>query len=36
VGILIYEAIFEVLNKNESIVFDDGLREGVAINSFLR
>lgn len=36
VGILIYEAIFEVLNKNESIVFDDGLREGVAINHFLR
>jgi len=35
VGILIYEAIFEVLEKNESIVFDDGLREGVAINSFL-
>ncbi len=36
VGILIYEAIFDVLNKNESIVFDDGLREGVAINHFLR
>lgn len=36
VGILIYEAIFEVLNKKKSIVFDDGLREGVAINSFLR
>lgn len=36
VGILIYEAIFEVLNKKESIVFDDGLREGVAINHFLR
>lgn len=32
VGILIYKAIFEVLNKNESIVLDDGLREGVAIN----
>jgi exopolyphosphatase/guanosine-5'-triphosphate,3'-diphosphate pyrophosphatase len=36
VGILIYEAIFEVLEKEESIVFDDGLREGVAINYFLR
>jgi exopolyphosphatase/guanosine-5'-triphosphate,3'-diphosphate pyrophosphatase len=35
VGILIYQAIFEVLGKNESIVFDDGLREGVAINHFL-
>lgn len=35
VGILIYQTIFEVLEKNESIVFDDGLREGVAINYFL-
>ena len=35
VGILIFEAIFEVLNKEESIVFDDGLREGVAINQCL-
>lgn len=32
VGILIYKTIFEVLNKKESIVLDDGLREGVAIN----
>lgn len=32
VGIFIYKAIFEVLNKNESIVLDDGLREGVALN----
>lgn len=32
VGILIYKMIFEVLNKNESIVLDDGLREGVAVN----
>lgn len=32
VGIYIYRAIFEVLEKNESIVLDDGLREGVAIN----
>lgn len=36
VGILIYQTIFEVLKKKESIVFDDGLREGVAINYFLR
>jgi exopolyphosphatase / guanosine-5'-triphosphate,3'-diphosphate pyrophosphatase len=36
VGILIFQAIFEVLGKNESIVFDDGLREGVAINYFLQ
>ncbi len=35
VGIYIYQAIFEVLNKDKSIVFDDGLREGVAINSCL-
>mgnify|MGYP000064090834 CR=1 FL=1 len=32
VGILIYATIFDALNKKESIVFDDGLREGVAIN----
>lgn len=32
VGIFIYKTIFEVLNKKESIVLDDGLREGVAIN----
>lgn len=32
IGIYIYKAIFEVLRKNESIVLDDGLREGVAIN----
>lgn len=32
VGIYIYKMIFEVLEKNESIVLDDGLREGVAIN----
>lgn len=35
VGIYIYRAIFEVLNKKESIVLDDGLREGVAINQCL-
>ncbi len=32
VGIYIYKAIFEVLQKEESIVLDDGLREGVAID----
>lgn len=32
VGILIYETIFNLLNKSESIVFDDGLREGVMID----
>lgn len=32
IGIYIYRAIFEVLGKKESIVLDDGLREGVAIN----
>lgn len=32
VGIFIYKMIFEVLGKSESIVLDDGLREGVAIN----
>jgi len=36
VGIYIYRAIFEVLEKNESIVLDDGLREGVAINHCLK
>ena len=35
IGIYIYRAIFEVLGKNESIVLDDGLREGVAINHCL-
>lgn len=35
VGVYIYKAIFEVLEKKESIVLDDGLREGVAINSCL-
>ncbi len=30
-GILIYEAIFSILGFDESIVVDDGLREGVAI-----
>lgn len=35
VGIYIYKAIFEVLNKEQSIVLDDGLREGVAIDQCL-
>lgn len=35
VGIFIYRAIYEVLKKEESIVLDDGLREGVAINHCL-
>lgn len=35
IGIYIYRTIFEVLNKKQSIVFDDGLREGVAINQCL-
>ena len=35
VGIYIYRSIFEVLGKKESIVLDDGLREGVAINHCL-
>ena len=36
VGILIFKMVFEVLNKNETIVFDDGLREGIAINHALK
>lgn len=32
VGTYIYKMVFEVLQKHESIVLDDGLREGVAIN----
>lgn len=35
-GIMIYKTVFEVLNKTESIVFDDGLREGIAINESLK
>jgi exopolyphosphatase/guanosine-5'-triphosphate,3'-diphosphate pyrophosphatase len=35
VGIYIYRAIFEVLNKTQSVVLDDGLREGVAIDQCL-
>lgn len=35
VGTYIYKMVFEVLQKDESIVLDDGLREGVAINYVL-
>ena len=36
VGVYIYKTVFEVLEKNESIVLDDGLREGVALNTCLK
>jgi len=36
VGIYIYKMFFEALDKDVSIVFDDGLREGVAINFALK
>ncbi len=36
VGILIFQTIFESLKKDSTIVFDDGLREGVALDYFLR
>lgn len=36
VGILIFQTMFEALGQQESIVFDDGLREGVAIDYCLR
>ena len=32
-GMLIYRLFFTTLNKEVSIVFDDGLREGVALNA---
>ena len=32
IGTFIYRLFFNALKKNKSIVFDDGLREGVAIN----
>jgi exopolyphosphatase/pppGpp-phosphohydrolase len=34
-GIIIFETIYEILGQGKSIVFDDGLREGVAINATL-
>jgi exopolyphosphatase/guanosine-5'-triphosphate,3'-diphosphate pyrophosphatase len=34
-GIIIFETIYEILGQEKSIVFDDGLREGVAINATL-
>ncbi|NQY52832.1 MAG: exopolyphosphatase [Campylobacteraceae bacterium] len=36
IGIHIYKAIFEVLEKKESLVLDDGLKEGIAINYAIR
>ncbi len=35
-GIDIFKLIFTVLNKEFSIVFDEGLREGVAVDKFLK
>ncbi len=32
-GVNIYQMIFDILEKKSSVVFDDGLREGIAINS---
>ena len=32
-GVNIYQTIFDTLEKKSSVVFDDGLREGIAINS---
>mgnify|MGYP007030414720 FL=1 len=32
IGTYIYRLFFDALEKENSIVFDDGLREGVAIN----
>lgn len=33
-GILIVQEIFEALGQNDSIIIDDGLREGVALNFY--
>ena len=35
-GIDIFKKIYQILSKSHSIVFDDGLREGVAINYCLK
>jgi len=35
-GMLIYQLFFKTLNKKISIVFDDGLREGVAIDCCIK
>ena len=35
-GMLIYQLFFKTLNKNISIVFDDGLREGVALDCCIK
>lgn len=34
-GVIIYKCFYDILDKKESIVFDDGLREGVAIKQSL-
>ena len=34
-GVYIFKAFYEILDKDISVVFDDGLREGVAINQTL-
>jgi exopolyphosphatase/guanosine-5'-triphosphate,3'-diphosphate pyrophosphatase len=35
-GIEIFKLVYQILNKKSSIVFDDGLREGVAIQTALK
>jgi len=30
-GIIIFKEIYKILNKEEAIIIDDGLREGVAL-----
>jgi exopolyphosphatase/guanosine-5'-triphosphate,3'-diphosphate pyrophosphatase len=35
-GIEIFKLVYTILDKNSSVVFDDGLREGVAIDKCLR
>ncbi len=36
VGIYIYKIFFEALNKNKAIVLDDGLKEGIALDYWLK
>jgi exopolyphosphatase / guanosine-5'-triphosphate,3'-diphosphate pyrophosphatase len=35
-GVNIFKTIYQILDKKESIVFDDGLREGICIDSILK
>ena len=35
-GIDIFRLIYEVLEKEFAVVFDEGLREGVAVEQFLK